>query len=110
MREPGTASVRIKSDERTFKNLGDEILRMIAANDQQALQRSALINSARSYIEIRIIEEGYHPEFGYRPLGYYMTADELEQPFANMDIYRLKVWLQHNLNIFEKKDKGGVNY
>lgn len=105
-----TASLRLKTDERTFKTLGDEILRMIATNDQQALQRSALVNSARTYIEIRILEEGFDPIHSYRPVEYYMTEQELSQPFANLDIYRLKVWLQHNLNIYEKKDKGGLAY
>ena len=98
--------LHIKTDERTFKTLGDEILRMIATNDQQALQRSALVNSARTYIEHQIISQGYDPDHSYRPMEFYMTEAELAQPFANMDIYRMKQWLQHNMNVFEKKSSG----
>jgi hypothetical protein len=108
MSDQAITGLHIKTDERTFKTLGDEILRMIATNDQQALQRSALVNSARTFIEIQIVLEGYDPSISYRPMEYYMTEVELIQPFANLDIYRLKLWLQHNMNVFEKKDKGGI--
>ena len=107
-RDHVTAGLRIKTDERTFKTLGDEILRIVASNEQGALQRSALVNSARTFIEMRITEEGYHPEYGYRPMEYYMTEDEMIQPFANMDVGRIKKWLQHNLNVYEHKSEGGM--
>lgn len=103
-----TAGLRIKTDERTFKTLGDEILRIVARDETSTLQRSALVNSARTFIEIRIREEGYHPEYGYRPMEYYMTEDELAQPFANLDIGRIKIWLQHNMNVYEHKSGGQV--
>lgn len=101
-----TQGLRIRTDERTFKTLGDEILRMVATNDQQTLMRSALVNSARTYIENQIVQTGYDPEHSYRPMEYYMTEQELMQPFANVDVYRMKLWLQHNMNVFEKKSSG----
>lgn len=106
MTDQAITGLRIKTDERTFKTLGDEILRMIATNEQQALQRSALVNSARTFIEIQIMDSGYDPIHSYRPVEYYMTPMELSQPFANLDIYRLKLWLQHNMKVYDKKEKG----
>lgn len=103
-----TAGLRIKTDERTFKTLGDEILRIVARDETSALQRSALVNSARTFIEMRIREEGYHPDYGYRPMEYYMTEDEMKQPFCNLDIGRIKQWLQHNMNVYEHKFGGQV--
>jgi len=72
------------------------------------MRRSALVNSARTFIEIRIGSEGYEPRFSYRPLEYYMTDLELSQPYAELDQYRLKKWLQWNLDIYERKSKGGI--
>lgn len=108
--QAGVASVRIKSDERTFKTLGDEILRMIATNDAERLKRSALVNSARTFVENRVIHDGFDPESSYRPLEYYMTSLDFIRPFTNIDLVRIKRWLQWNLDIFERKSKGGLVY
>lgn len=105
------SGLRIRTDERTFKTLGDEILRLIATNDSEALRRSALVNSARTYIEMQIELAGsYNPETGYRNMEYYMSDVELTQPFANLGVYAMKLWLQHNMNVFEKKSGGKVLY
>jgi hypothetical protein len=103
-----TTSLTVKTDERTFKNLGDAILMIVAISDQDRMRRSALINSARTFIEIRIQAEGLEPSYSYRPLEYYMTDLEQTQPYAELDQWRLKKWLQWNLDIFERKSKGGI--
>ena len=101
-------SLTVKTDERTFKTLADEILRIVPTSDQDRMRRSALVNSARTFINMMVRAEGYHPRYSYRPLEFYMTDLQLTQPHAEIDQQRLMDWLQWNLDIYEHKTKGSI--
>lgn len=104
----GLTSLTVRTDERTFKTLADEILKIVPTSDQERMRRSALVNSARTFVEMMVTREGYQPRYSYRPLEFYMTDLELTQPHAEMDQYRLKKWLQWNLDVYERKTKGSI--
>lgn len=107
--DPGMVSYfQIRADERTFKSLGERILHMEVLTDAQRIRRAALINSAKTFVDSRI-RAG---DSEYRPLEYYMTGKERlrrRRP-VNIDITRIKLWLQHNLDVFEKKASGRIDY
>ena len=102
----GVTALRIRTDERTFKSLADQILHLTPTTDNQRIQRAALINSARSFINSQLASG----DTSYRSLESYMTPKERGRQCCSMDITRIKSWLQHNLDVFEKKSKGQVSY
>jgi hypothetical protein len=96
--------VRIKTDERTFKTLADQILHMKVISESQCIERAALINSAKSYIDSQIMNH----QDGYRPLEFFASCHELAR--RNIRIFTVKRWINHNLNVFEKKSSGRLTY
>jgi len=94
--------LRIRTEEKTFKSLGDSILNMKVMNDGDLAKRCALINSAKSFIDGQMRKD---IACGYMPLEVFMSPSELAWGRAKI-VPSIKDWLSYNLDVFEKKSSG----
>lgn len=95
--------LKVRTDERTFKSIGDAILNMKVVSDSEVIKRCALVNSAKSFIDGQLRA---NINSGYRPLEEYLT--EPEMAWGEAKVRNVKAWLSYNMDVFEKKQQGGM--